>query len=218
MEAKIMYIAEWYSIVTNVVHSMTVIIIWIPWLLILWPLASQIAKCMGPTWGPPGPFRPQMDPMLAPCTLLLLGITRSSATMVLIVRYLVSCDERFQITTPPQCRESIENTKIKYFYVSKGKFHMTRLTKTYLSTNSILQKQCSRHLPFHVHCTDINKPITHMDATGMLAGIIFCYYSTDKLSCKKFLIRHSAETSQKQGSQGSIKKGYRYYLSKIPSH
>ena len=30
----------------------------------------QIAKFMGPTWGPPGSCLPQMDPMLAPWTLL----------------------------------------------------------------------------------------------------------------------------------------------------
>ena len=30
----------------------------------------QIARFMGPTWGPPGSCRPQVDPMLAPCTLL----------------------------------------------------------------------------------------------------------------------------------------------------
>ena len=33
--------------------------------------AAQIAKFMGPTWGPPGSCRPQMGPMLAPWTLLL---------------------------------------------------------------------------------------------------------------------------------------------------
>ena len=31
---------------------------------------TQIAKLMGPTWGPPGSCRPQMGPMLAPRTLL----------------------------------------------------------------------------------------------------------------------------------------------------
>ena len=31
---------------------------------------SQIARFMGPTWGPPGSSRPQMGPMLAPWTLL----------------------------------------------------------------------------------------------------------------------------------------------------
>ena len=42
----------------------------------MWPsksehwLLSQIAKSMGPTWGPPGSCRPQMGPMLAPWTLL----------------------------------------------------------------------------------------------------------------------------------------------------
>ena len=32
--------------------------------------STQIAKFMGPTWVPPGSCRPQMDPMLAPWTLL----------------------------------------------------------------------------------------------------------------------------------------------------
>ena len=32
--------------------------------------ATQIARFMGPTWGPPGPCRPQMGPMLVPWTLL----------------------------------------------------------------------------------------------------------------------------------------------------
>ena len=31
---------------------------------------TQIAKFMGPTWGPPGSCRPQMGPMLAPWSLL----------------------------------------------------------------------------------------------------------------------------------------------------
>ena len=39
-----------------------------PWLsTIKW---IQIAKFMGPTWGPPGSCRPQMGPLLAPWTLL----------------------------------------------------------------------------------------------------------------------------------------------------
>ena len=31
---------------------------------------SQIARSMWPTWGPPGSYRPQVSPMLAPWTLL----------------------------------------------------------------------------------------------------------------------------------------------------
>ena len=39
---------------------------------ILWRAeAPQITKFMGPTWGSPGPCRPQMGPMLAPWTLIL---------------------------------------------------------------------------------------------------------------------------------------------------
>ena len=33
-------------------------------------VATQIAKFMGPTWGPPGSCRPQMEPMLASWALL----------------------------------------------------------------------------------------------------------------------------------------------------
>ena len=36
----------------------------------IWVWPPQIAKFMGPTWGPPGSCRPQMGPMLAPWTLL----------------------------------------------------------------------------------------------------------------------------------------------------
>ena len=35
---------------------------------------SQIAKFMGPTWGPPGSCRPQMGPMLVPWTFMGSGI------------------------------------------------------------------------------------------------------------------------------------------------
>ena len=35
-----------------------------------WECISQIARFMGPTWGPPGCRRPQMGPMLVPWALL----------------------------------------------------------------------------------------------------------------------------------------------------
>ena len=48
-----------------------------PWLgaslesgLYMYSMISQIAKLMGPTWGPPGSCRPQLGPMWAPWTLL----------------------------------------------------------------------------------------------------------------------------------------------------
>ena len=39
---------------------------------------AQIAKFMGPTWGPPGSCRPQMGPMLAPWTLLSEGFATTN--------------------------------------------------------------------------------------------------------------------------------------------
>ena len=36
-----------------------------------WQKRSQVARFMGPTWGPPGDDRTQVGPMLAPWTVLL---------------------------------------------------------------------------------------------------------------------------------------------------
>ena len=52
-----------------------------PLKLVEWAMpftVSQIAKFMGPTWGPPGSCRPQMGPMLAPWTLLS-GVSRGKS-------------------------------------------------------------------------------------------------------------------------------------------
>ena len=38
---------------------------------------TQIAKFMGPTWGPPGPYRPQMGPHVSPMNLAIRGIYQS---------------------------------------------------------------------------------------------------------------------------------------------
>ena len=47
---------------------------------------SQIANFMGPTWGPPGPCRPQMGPMLAPWNLLSGFSVNGSQWFSLILR------------------------------------------------------------------------------------------------------------------------------------
>ena len=54
--------------------------------------ASQTAKFMGPTWGPPGPCRPQMGPMLAPWTLLssLYSIQGSAISQLNVTKHVLS--------------------------------------------------------------------------------------------------------------------------------
>ena len=52
---------------------------WLHRLMLMWlPMkilnTTQIAKFMRPTWGPPGTYRSQMGPMLAPWTLLSRNI------------------------------------------------------------------------------------------------------------------------------------------------
>ena len=49
--------------------------------------STQIARFMGPTWGPPGSCRPQMGPMLAPWTLLSRQ-TKSSLLEVIYINIL----------------------------------------------------------------------------------------------------------------------------------
>ena len=50
-------------------------------------METQIAKFMGPTWGPPGSCRPQMGPMLAPWTLLLGDSTADLLSLRLLINY-----------------------------------------------------------------------------------------------------------------------------------
>ena len=58
-------------------------------------IPSQIAKFMGPTWGPTGSCRPQMSPMLAPWTLLL-GMWINFAWCNLLWTYLVKLSKFYQ--------------------------------------------------------------------------------------------------------------------------
>ena len=69
------FLVEWYDLFNLILHHFTGILSncmpyyqrsnseW-------YGISVQIAKFMGPTWGPPGSSRPQMGPMLAPWTLL----------------------------------------------------------------------------------------------------------------------------------------------------
>ena len=50
----------------------------------------QIARFMGPTWGPPGSCRPQMGPMLAPWTLLS-GVQHKRVHILWDVVYALHC-------------------------------------------------------------------------------------------------------------------------------
>ena len=58
-------------------------------------LSSQIARFMGPTWGPSGSCRPQVGPMLAPWTLLSgLALTHRYEGQLLtnMMRKLTNCN------------------------------------------------------------------------------------------------------------------------------
>ena len=56
-------------------------------------LSTQIARFMGPTWGPPGSCRPQMGPMLAPWTLLSGNVLGPGLPIKVHVKIHVSYQE-----------------------------------------------------------------------------------------------------------------------------
>ena len=94
------------------------------WKLIFWPVLTtnglvlwlhteirpqtirpQIAKFMGPTWGPPGSYRPQMGPILAPWILLsrdprpqrpLLESSQGSTSLIEQSQTFKDCDQQLQ--------------------------------------------------------------------------------------------------------------------------
>ena len=87
-------------------------------------LRSQIAKFMGPIWGPPGSCRPQMGPMLTTWTLLSGMYT---LPMYVSHRTCSSCDKRYdqRILCPGKHRtHTVETTPscvcIVYLIVQGG--------------------------------------------------------------------------------------------------
>ena len=77
----------------------------------LYEKAPQIARFMGPKWGPHGSYRPQMGPMLAPQTLLS-GTMPVLDTMIMISSALDLNGFSIVMSFTPQ---PYKCTKRKYF-------------------------------------------------------------------------------------------------------
>ena len=88
----------------------------------LW--TSQIAKFMGPTWGPPGSCRPQMGLMLAPWTLLcgiacvVLYTVLDSVKLHYNIYYKTAIPSRHGLPTPNPCTIPLMLTVIKIKSIS----------------------------------------------------------------------------------------------------
>ena len=80
---------------------------------------SQIARFMGPTWGPPGSFRPQMGPMLAPWTLLSWMFSRHCGNLVL-AESCVFCCLRINSLRPRQNRRHFANDVFKCNFLNEN--------------------------------------------------------------------------------------------------
>ena len=105
---------------------------------------TQIARFMGPTWGPPGSCRPQMGPMLAPWTLLsgwpiisgrcqylCLSMHHDHQVYLSIDRHSTKC----QVYQLPDCYFSCEKKQMRVLLnVSKRTGHQpgTRFTNGFL--------------------------------------------------------------------------------------
>ena len=113
-----------------------------------WSIASQIIKFMGPTWGPPGSCRPQMDPMLVPWTLLS-GMTadgmvkQGARASVAVVLTLFSCNIQHRTRW---CGVGTHFTKSIWAH--------NRIMKNLLSVIMILMNQSS-HKYSHESCAKL---------------------------------------------------------------
>ena len=102
---------------------------------------AQIAKFMGPTWGPPGSRRPQMCPMLAPWTLLSgintvhHAIKTNNASSVLVII-------------------EVHIHTIKMCFYSTRPYHGPRCMR--LRSSITLEMNSLRPLGHPCHCQDIN--------------------------------------------------------------
>ena len=67
---------------------------------------TQIARLMGPTWGPPGSCRPQMGPVLTPWTLLsgkLLKFVKNGLLDTQLKKYTTMLTHGYCLTMPLSC-------------------------------------------------------------------------------------------------------------------
>ena len=98
LKAKIVEISEFISKISNSAcekcHSCGAIRTQVQFFLAKLSVISafQIARFMGPTWGPPGSCRPQMGPMLVPWTLLLGMLTCRRNIMDILSPLPVLCE------------------------------------------------------------------------------------------------------------------------------
>ena len=113
-------------------------------------MGAQIAKFMGPTWGPPGSCRPQMGPMLAPWILLSGWFRR-------IDIWRCWCSLISLVWSSPKCGH--------YINVIMGgmESQITSLTSVYSTVYSDAYQrkhQSSPSLPFvrGIHRSPVNSP------------------------------------------------------------
>ena len=85
-------------------------------------LSTQIAKFMGPTWGPPRSCRPKMGPMLAPWTLLSGHLTGCLPHFVPNVLYGTAVPN--SLTVPSRWYPFVEEKR--WLSLAQFVFHMRR--------------------------------------------------------------------------------------------
>ena len=130
---------------------------------------SQIAKFMGPTWGPPGSCRPQMGPMLAPWTLLSGMVTQNGIKLSTIEPYVRNdlyeiCEILFPLAIC-LCEQCSSTTHLW----NHRSITQTIITMTYYGRDGI-----SNHQPYHCLLNRFfrrkSKKTSKLRDTGLCAG------------------------------------------------
>ena len=165
-------------------------------------MLSQIARFIGPTWGPPGSCRPQMGPMLAPWTLLsgMIAVavvpcvaTQSAAMTVFMLDTHVPV--RMSSLAIPVLRK---DRKWKYVYVSSNKFGatMVQLWCHKAGSTSAQVMACCLTAPSHClnQCWQIISEVLWNSPQGNFAGKCYVYLSV--VWIWKFLIYYYIRTTK----------------------
>ena len=84
---------------------------------------AQITKFTGPIWGPPGSWRPQMGPMLAPWTLLSGWFAASNRSLTRLM-FIAVMHETFMLCGAYWTIVLYAQTKVERFCMLKSAFCM----------------------------------------------------------------------------------------------
>ena len=135
---------------------------------------SQIAKFMGPTWGPPGSCRPQMGPTLAPWTLIS-GVSQQ-------LGWSGTCHMDVILVGRQYFNHSDETEKIRNWGNLLSDPHPRTTSKVLTSrfiTDLLTSRCCVKYQCYFLLRVDYCSRLTHWDRVTHICVSKLCRYFSD---------------------------------------